>query len=108
MNAAEFRHHHFDDELNPTIYAGEWRIPAGGGAVSHKHKRGHFSILALGRALVRVDGKATEHYAGEIVWIAAGKVHEVTAITDIVWYCIQSTDTTDVPDMDAKLIEATP
>lgn len=105
MTPSDFRQHHFDDDVAPSIYAGEWRIPKGVMVTSHSHKTGHFAILALGRASVRVDGVATGHVAGDIIWIAAGKVHDVTALTDIVWFCIQRTDTTDVPAMDAALIE---
>lgn len=92
--------HHFSDGL----YAKEMVIPAGHFAVSHAHAYDHLSILAKGHATVEVDGVTTEYTAPACINIAAGKHHEVVAITDIVWFCVHATDETDPDCIDEVLI----
>jgi hypothetical protein len=64
----------------------------------------HLSVLASGRVLVSVDGVETEHAAPAFLTIAAGKAHEVTALTDVVWGCLHATDCTDADKIDHELV----
>ena len=95
--------HHFADGL----YAKRMSLPAGHYALSHKHAYGHLSVLAKGRALVEADGVETTYEAGMCIHIAAGVEHKITAIEDVLWFCIHATDETDVAKVDEVLIAAT-
>lgn len=92
--------HHFSAGL----YAKQMQIPAGHFAVTHAHAYDHLSILAKGHATVEVDGEVTEYQAPACICIAAGKHHQVIALTDIVWFCIHATDETDPDKVDEVLI----
>lgn len=100
MKPSDFQSHHFAAGM----YAKEMRVPKGISLVSHVHKVDHFSILAVGRAAVEVDGVRKEYDAGSVVTIEAGKRHKVVALEDMVWFCIWPTDETDVEKIDEVLI----
>lgn len=86
-------------------YAKHCVIPAGESHDQHVHTYDHLSILASGTAWVTVDDK-TECFTGPVcLTIAAGKSHKVTALTDIHWFCVHSTDETDPAKIDQTLIE---
>lgn len=74
------------------VYLKRFDIPAGSLLISHKHSYGHPSILASGEAILQTaDGKA--RLVGPVaVTIAAGVQHSLTAITDVVWFCIHAAD----------------
>lgn len=64
-------------------------LKAGDVEVGHKHCFAHFTLVAVGKLKVTVDGKATEFSAPHMVYIAADKVHELEALEDnTVAYCI--------------------
>lgn len=72
--------------------------------IQHKHTYSHLSILASGRVeLVKgdtiyiIDGPA-------MLDIEANTNHAITALTDVVWYCIHATDCTDPDAVDGTLI----
>jgi mannose-6-phosphate isomerase-like protein (cupin superfamily) len=92
--------HHFAGGL----YCKETHIPAGVKLMQHKHSFDHLSVLAKGRALVTVDGMSTEYAEGSFLTIVAGKVHEVTALTDVVWGCLHASSCTDPEEIDHELI----
>ena len=92
--------HHF----GAGVYAKETRIPAGHVLVQHKHKHDHLSILAAGVVDLTVDGQTKRVAAPACLTIVAGKHHGVTAITDVVWYCVHATDCTDIDQIDEVLI----
>ncbi len=94
--------HHFSAGL----YAKQMVIPAGHFAVSHAHAYDHMSILSSGEATVEVDGVTTAYKAPACINIAAGKHHEIVALTDIVWFCIHATDETDPDHIDEVLIRS--
>lgn len=94
--------HHFAGGL----YCKETHIPAGVKLTQHRHSFAHLSVLAQGRVLLTVDGVSTEHAAPAFLTIAAGKVHEVTALTDTVWGCLHATDCTDPALVDDHLVAA--
>ena len=93
--------HHFGGG----VYAKETHIPAGYLAVQHVHKFDHLSVLASGKVELTVDGQTTAHEAPACLTIAAGKIHSVLALTDVVWYCVHATDCTDIEAVDDVLIE---
>ena len=93
--------HHFGNR----VYAKQMHLPANHFAQSHKHTFDHLSILAVGDAMVEVDGVATRYSAGSCILIKANAIHTITAITDCVWFCIHATDLTDPQQIDETLIE---
>lgn len=94
--------HHFAGKL----YCKETRIPAGVKLTQHRHSFDHLSVLAQGRVLLSVDGQTTEHCAPAFLFISAGKAHEVTALTDVVWGCMHATECTDPAEVDHQLVAA--
>jgi len=94
--------HHFSDGL----YAKQISLPQHHYMVQHKHVYDHISILAEGWVVVTVDEVETEYHAPACINIAAGKSHEVTAVTNSVWFCIHATDETDVEKVDQVLIRS--
>jgi quercetin dioxygenase-like cupin family protein len=93
--------HHFSDG----VYAKQMALPKGHFAVSHKHNYSHLSVLASGEALVEVDGIVNLYKAPACIHIAADTEHKITALEDVVWYCIHATDETDVEKIDKVLIK---
>jgi hypothetical protein len=66
-------------------------INAGDIEVGHTHQFDHLTLLAKGSLKVTVEGKATEFTAPQMIYIHAGKVHELEALTDgAVAYCIHA------------------
>jgi len=93
--------HHFSERE----YAKETHIPAGIELTQHRHKFSHLSVLASGRAIVEMNGLANEHEGPACLTIGAGAAHKVTAITDVVWYCIHSTQgETSVEAIESEVI----
>jgi quercetin dioxygenase-like cupin family protein len=88
--------HHFAGN----VYAKGYSIAAGYRLVQHKHEEAHLSILAVGRAILMVDGERREIVGPVCVTIEANKHHGVKALTDCVWYCLHADD----PDHD-QIIE---
>ena len=87
------------------LYAKELRVPAGAQIGKHLHDFDHFSALMQGSATVDVDGVCAVHHAPQLLTIGAGRLHVITAITDVVWHCIHATDEADADKVDAALIE---
>lgn len=86
------------------VYAKETRIPVGVKLTQHKHAFDHLSILAAGRVVVAVDGQRKTFDGPACIEIKAGKEHEVTALTDAVWFCVHATAETDAEKIDHELI----
>lgn len=93
-------HHHFSDNL----YAKEMFLPKGSFALQHKHTYSHLSILAKGKVVVGVEGDITEYTAPACINIEANLSHGIQALEDSVWYCIHSTDETNIDKIDEVLI----
>lgn len=93
--------HHFAHRA----YARRQRLAAGKTVPTHKHNFDHLSVLAGGRVVVDVDGVKTEFVAGDIITIKADKVHTITALEDVIWFCIHGTDITDPEQIDHELIK---
>lgn len=92
--------HFFADHL----YAKQVKIRQGETIQKHKHTFTHLSILASGSINLVRDGLKTWHHAPECFEIEAGVAHEITAITDCVWYCIHATDEKDESKIDRILV----
>lgn len=88
------------------VYCKETQIPAGVKLTQHRHSFDHLSHLAAGRVRLSVHGVDTEHTAPATLTIAAGKVHEVLALTAATWLCIHATDCTDAAQVDHELVAA--
>lgn len=93
--------HHFGNH----VYAKQMHLPGGHVAHTHKHTFYQLSILAVGDAMVEVDGVTTEVAAGNCITIKAHAIHTITELTDCVWFCIHATDVTDPDRIDHTLIE---
>lgn len=63
-------------------------LDAGNVAYKHRHSYDHYSILVNGRAKVKTDESEVIYQSGDVILIKAGLNHEITAIDDIVWFCI--------------------
>ena len=93
--------HHFGGG----VYAKETHIPAGHLLGKHVHEFDHLSILASGTVELSIDGEVSVIHAPACLTIEAGKEHCVRSVTDVVWYCVHSTDCTDADKVDQVLIE---
>jgi quercetin dioxygenase-like cupin family protein len=59
--------------------------------VGHTHLFDHLTLLAAGALDVEVDGVKTNFVAPQMIYIKAGKVHELTATApNTVAYCIHA------------------
>lgn len=57
----------------------------------HAHHFDHLTLLAKGKLKVTVEGAATEFTAPHMIYIQAGKMHELVALVDdTVAYCIHA------------------
>lgn len=92
--------HHFCDG----VYMKETFIENGYTFAQHEHPFDHLSVLAKGVARVVVDGKATIYHAPKVLLIEAGKVHSVSALTDIVWICAHRDNETDPTKIDDSIL----
>lgn len=97
----DIQHHWIADE----VYSKRTRIPAGVMLTQHIHPYDHASALVSGRVLLAVDGIESEICGPAMLIIEAGKVHSVTAITDVVWHCIHITDDTDPDTVDKSILD---
>jgi quercetin dioxygenase-like cupin family protein len=93
--------HFFSDGL----YAKRMSLPKGYEALSHSHNYNHLSILASGSVIVRTDKSSVEYTAPACIEIAAGVHHSITALADVVWYCVHATDAADPDSVDEVLIK---
>lgn len=80
--------HHFGGG----VYVKRTNIPAGMLLTQHAHDHDHLSWLSSGSVVLTVDGEPTRLDGPCMVTVAAGKQHEVEALTDAVWLCIWSQD----------------
>lgn len=86
------------------LYTKETIIPANKCLVQHAHKFDHLSVLAKGSVELIVDGKKSIMHAPCCLTIEAGKHHGVRSLTDVVWYCIHSTNCVDQVEIDNVII----
>lgn len=97
--------YHFPTPGNPVCMV---QMRAGAGQVigSHRHAHEHYSILAKGSVMVHIDGAPDKVYtAGDVMIVPSHVEHRITALSDIMWFCIHGTDETDESKIDRVLIE---
>lgn len=70
------------------VFMVETKAEAGTKLGQHAHDHAHLSYLASGVAQVDVDGVSKTLTGPCHFVVSAGKMHQVTAITDIVWLCL--------------------
>lgn len=92
--------HHF----SAGVYAREMSLAKDHYAVSHAHKYDHMSILASGKVIVEVEGIEKFYAAPSCIEIKAGEKHKITALEDVVWFCIHATEETNIDNIDEVLI----
>jgi hypothetical protein len=95
--------HYLPTEGNP-VYLKQQHLAAGYCVPTHVHKHDHWGLLGSGQALVELDGVIQAHEGPCVVEIKAGKVHKITALTPITWFCIHASTETDVDKIDQTLI----
>jgi quercetin dioxygenase-like cupin family protein len=93
--------HFFSDGL----YAKQMSLPKGYEAISHAHNYNHLSLLQAGRVILRTDDSEVEYTAPAMLEIKAGVHHSITALENVLWYCIHATDATDSSEVDEVLIK---
>lgn len=93
--------HHFSDGL----YAKQMKLAKGHTATSHKHHYDHLSILAQGEVDVVCSGVKTRFKAPTCIDIKAGIEHEIIAYKDSTFFCVHSTNETDINKIDEVLIK---
>jgi quercetin dioxygenase-like cupin family protein len=72
------------------VYAKQAILSAGRVLHGHKHTYDHLSILASGIVAVTVHGVTTRYAGPTGIFIAANEVHQITAITNALWYCVHA------------------
>jgi quercetin dioxygenase-like cupin family protein len=92
--------HHFDIGA----YRKETHIPAGVELQQHVHPHDHISVLESGTALVKFGDKEMEITGPKWIGIKNGIKHSVTAVTDVVWWCVHITDETDPEKVDTSIL----
>ena len=95
--------HHMPTDGNP-VYIKQMHLPKGYYADTHSHKFDHYGLLGFGVATVELDGEVKEYVGPCVIDIKAGKKHKISALTDITWFCIHSTDEKDQDNIDSVLI----
>lgn len=94
--------HYFPTEGNP-VYLRKMSAPSGFVIGSHKHAYEHYSILVSGYAKAEVGDRTWFYHAGDVMTVPAGVEHKITALSDIVWFCVHGT--TETENIDEVLIE---
>jgi quercetin dioxygenase-like cupin family protein len=79
---------HGGDKESGEAFIVETRAPAGWRFEQHKHDKPHLSYLVSGSAMLIVDGLSQVLKGPVMTTIEANKVHEVCALTPMVWLCI--------------------
>lgn len=81
---------------------------AGDTMQGHRHTFDHMTLLASGAVSVEVEGQVTEFEAPHMIWISAGKLHQIVATKDGTVACcihaLRNAEATDV--LDPKMIPA--
>jgi hypothetical protein len=73
------------------VHINKFKIPKGTVLISHCHVYDHPSILASGEVDLWLGPGEIKRLVGPAeVKIAAGVKHALSAITDVVWYCVHA------------------
>ena len=93
--------HHFSSG----VYAREMTLKEGFYAETHSHKYDHLSILSSGAVIVESNNESHFYEAPACIEIKAEVKHKITALSDVVWFCIHATEETDIEQLDEVLIK---
>jgi hypothetical protein len=89
----------------PGVYAREITMPGGWAFLGEKHKTEHLNIISKGHVSFRSGGEVIEVHA-PYAFVSKPGVQKVLLIHDeTVWTTIHPTDETDVPTLEAMLID---
>ena len=81
---------------------------AGDTEQGHSHKFDHLTLLTLGSLQVIVDGIFSEFKAPQMIYIKAGKIHELVALEDnTIAYCIHALRDDEGTILDPSMIPKT-
>lgn len=84
------------------VYSKQHTLCQGLKVEQHAHEHEHMSILASGKVLVRV-GETVRTIVGPCaITIPANETHEITALTDTVWFCIWREDIAEADNLDSQ------
>lgn len=87
------------------IYTKQVKMCMGMVLKGHEHNYDHLSILASGSVAVTVDGATRVYMGPAAVGIKANKMHEITALSDALWYCVHAApEEMPVNDVDSWLV----
>ena len=100
-HGVDVSHHWVADEL----YSKRTTVRAGASLAKHVHPFDHASALIRGTVALDVDGTRREVTGPAMLLIEAGKVHAITALTDVVWHCLHITDDTDPLTVDSTILK---
>jgi mannose-6-phosphate isomerase-like protein (cupin superfamily) len=87
------------------MYARRLFRPAGTLIVGKVHKHEHFYMLMFGRLRVTTDGGVREIGPGEIIVSKPGTKRAVLALEDSCAVTVHRTDSTDLDEIEAEIIE---
>jgi len=94
-------YHHFA----PGVYLRELVVPAGTVLVGKLHKTQHFLLITRGRIQCKTDDGMTELVAGDIVTTHPGTKRVLLAYEDSVMVTVHVTNSTDLAQIEAEVIE---
>ena len=95
--------HHF----RPGFYVREMRAPAGSVITGRRHRTRHLNILARGRltGINELDGSRKMLAAPHYFFSDPGTRRAAIVHEDLVWITVHETNETDIPKLEALLVE---
>lgn len=96
--------HHFPTDGNQ-VYIKQMHLAAGNYVDTHKHNYDHFGLLGAGVARVRMGEESQIYEAPCVIEIKANIVHQITALTNVTWFCIHASEEKDMTKIDSTLIK---
>ena len=97
----DITHHFVTDE----VYSKRAHVKAGSQLVQHIHPYDHAAALVSGTVRLQVDGLSRTVTGPRMLLITAGRAHQITALTDVVWHCLHITADTDPMTVDATILK---
>lgn len=89
----------------PGVYAREITMPTGWAFLGEKHRTKHLNIISKGRVSFR-SGGAVQHVEAPYTFVSEPGVQKMLYIhEETVWTTIHPTDETDIPTLEAMLVD---
>lgn len=93
----------------PGIYLREIHMPADTIIVGKVHRTEHFNVLVKGACLIVHDDGSSEELRAPMTFVSKAGVQKVLLILeDMIWMTVHPTDETDIPTLEATLVEPPP